>query len=594
MKITDKILVLLALTVFTACNDDFLDTVPQDEISAENFFNTASDLQLYIDGLHSVAGYGTFLGDQATDDVATTGAVELKNILIGSPSAENIGSGWSWGRLRQINFFLENFDKASIDDATKKHYEGIARFHRANFYYGKVRRYSDVPYYSRTLGANDEDLYKPRDSRAMVVDSVFKDIQFAALHIHEEAAGTEKVSKWAALHLLARMALHEGTYRKYHPELGLESTANTFLQMSANAAKQLIDSGNFSIYNTGSPNSDYATLFHADDQTSNPEAILVNIYDVEKEKTSGNSTVFGDYEQSATKSLMNNYLMQDGTRFSDQPGSDTYTYVQEFQNRDPRMSQTFVYPGWVRRNEPAPYIPEFNRNFTGYFQTKGYNNSSTNDNQGNDLIVMRYAETLLIYAEAQAELGVLTQSDLDISINKLRARVGMPDLNMVSANADIDPVIESNYPNVSGTNKGVIYEIRRERRSELALESFRLYDIHRWYAGKVLEKNPVGMYFPGLGKYDMTGDGVEDISIIASSEDIPSPKEQNALGVNLIYYKAGAFGDSAASIYLTDGTSGYMVANVDERTFEEPKYYYRPIPAHQIALNPQLVQIMGW
>ena len=594
MKITDKILVLLAFIAFSACNDDFLDTVPQDEISAENFFNTASDLQLYIDGLHAVAGYGTFLGDQGTDDVATTGAVELKNILIGSPSADNIGAGWTWGRLRDINYFLENFDKANVDDATKRHFEGIARFHRANFYYAKVRRFSDVPYYSKTLGADDEDLYKPRDPRTMVVDSVFNDIQFAAQHINEESAGTEKFSKWAALHLLARMALHEGTYRKYHPELGLESTASTFLQMSANAAKQLMDSGNFSVYNTGNPGSDYGALFNSEDHTSNPEAILVNIYDVEKEKTSGNGQVFGDYEQSATKSLMNNYLMQDGTRFSDQPGSDTFTYIQEFQNRDPRMSQTFVYPGWVRRNEPSAYIPEFNRNFTGYFQTKGYNNSEMNEDQGHDIIVMRYAETLLIYAEALAELGTLTQADLDDSINKLRARVGLPDLNMVMANADIDPIIESDYPNVTGANKGIIYEIRRERRSELALESFRLYDLHRWYAGKVLEKNQVGMYFPGLGKYDMTGDGVEDISIIASSDDIPSPKEQNSLGVNLIYYKAGVFGDPAASIYLTEGTSGYMVTGTDVRTFEEPKYYYRPIPAQQIALNPQLVQIMGW
>ena len=229
MKTINRILALLSITMLLmACNDDFLDTVPQDEISTENFFNTASDLQLYVDGLHSLAGYGKFLGDQGTDDVATTGAVELKNIMIGSPSAENINSGWNWGRLRQINFFLENFGKADVDDATKKHYEGIAKFHRANFYYAKVRRFSDVPYYSKTLGANDEDLYKPRDPRVMVVDSIFKDIQFAAQHIKEEAAGTEKLSKWAALHLLSRMALHEGTYRKYHPELGLESTANTF------------------------------------------------------------------------------------------------------------------------------------------------------------------------------------------------------------------------------------------------------------------------------------------------------------------------------------------------------------------------------
>jgi hypothetical protein len=92
----------------------------------------------------------------------------------------------------------------------------------------------------------------------------------------------------------------------------------------------------------------------------------------------------------------------------------------------------------------------------------------------------------------------------------------------------------------------------------------------------------------------MTGDGIEDISIIASSEDIPSPKETNSLGINLIYYKAGYFGDASASLFLTNGTSGNMVTSVDQPNFVEPKYYYRPIPAHQVALNPALKQIMGW
>jgi hypothetical protein len=167
-------------------------------------------------------------------------------------------------------------------------------------------------------------------------------------------------------------------------------------------------------------------------------------------------------------------------------------------------------------------------------------------------------------------------------------------LELSIANMNIDPSLENDFPNVSGTNKGIILEIRRERRVEFAAEAFRFDDLMRWHSGKILEEVPQGLYFPGLGKYDMTGDGVEDIQIISSTEDIPSPKETNSLGLDLIYYKAGYFGDSSASLLLSNGTSGNMVTSVDAPNFVEPKYYYRPIPAHQVALNPQLTQIMGW
>lgn len=584
-------LLLIVILAFVGCSDDFMDTSPESSLAKENFFNSESDLQLYINGLHSLPGYGLFLSDQGTDDMATTGAVEIKNIMIGNPSAENISGGWSWNRLRNINFFLENFDKADIEENTKNHFEGLAKYYRAEFYFNKIKRFSDVPWYSKTLNPNDEALFKPRDPRTLVVDSLISDIQFASQHIREETA-YGNINKWAALFLQSRIALYEGTFRKYHPELGLEGTANTYLEMASDAAKALIDSGNFEVYNTGNPNTDYATLFQSEDLSGISEAMLVNVYDVDKDKNSGSGTVFGDYEQSASKALINSYLMTNGTRFTDQPSFATMTFVEEFQNRDPRLSQTFVPPGWISAGSTNPYIQVLNKNFTGYHQQKGYNN--TTEAAGVDVAVYRYAEVLLIYAEAKAELGTLDQSDLDASVNRLRQRVGLPNLDIASANADIDPVLENDFPNVSGTNKGVILEIRRERRIEFAAESFRLDDINRWHAGKILERIPKGMYFPGLGKYDMTGDGVEDISIIASSEDIPSPKEQNSLGADLIYYKAGFFGDPNASLLLSNGTSGTMVTETAARNFQEPKYYYRPIPAHQVSLNPQLKQIMGW
>jgi hypothetical protein len=588
-----NIYILLVITCILAvgCNDDYLDTAPQDQLAKENFFNSESDLQLYINGIHYVSSDGIYDGDQGTDNTATTGAVEIKNMMLGDPSAENISSGWSWGYLRSINFFLENYSKADIDETSKKHFEGVAKYYRAEDYFSKVRRFSDVPWYSKTLSVEDEDLYKPRDSRALVVDSIIKDIQFASNNIREDVA-FGNIHKWAALMLEARIALHEGTFRKYHPELGLESTADRFFQIAEDATLELMNSGKFDIFNTGDATTDYFSMFQSESLAGNSEAILVNVYDAEKDKNSGSGSVFGDYEKSPSKALIDSYLMADGSRYTDKASYGTETFVQEFESRDPRLYQTFAYPGFTTYNGVTPYIQLLNKNFTGYHQIKGYYFS--NDDEGFDMPAFRYAETLLIYAEAKAELGTLTQADVDISINKLRARVDLPDLNLSAANLNADPVMETRFPNVSGTNKGVIFEIRRERRVELAMESMRLDDINRWSAGKVLEIIPVGMYFPGLGNYDMTGDGVEDISIIASGSSIPSPKETNSLGVELIYYKAGLFGDSSANLYLSNGTSGNMVTDDKVRNFIEPKYYYRPVPAHQVALNPALTQIMGW
>ncbi|QOD60708.1 RagB/SusD family nutrient uptake outer membrane protein [Polaribacter haliotis] len=588
-----QLILLITLGLFIiSCNDNFLDTAPEAQISKENFFNSESDLQLYINGIHTLpSGGALFQGDQGTDDMATTGAVEIKNIMVGTPSAETITSGWFWGGLRSINFFLENFEKADVEDNVKNHFEGLAKYYRANFYFTKVKRYSDVPWYSKTLNPEDEDLFKPRDPRTMVVDSLMSDIRFASENIRENV-DLGGIHKWAALMLEARIALYEGSFRKYHPELGLEGTANKYFEIARNAVQELMDSGEFQIYNTGNPNTDYEALFQSENLAGNPEAILINVYDVEKNRNSGWGNAFGNYEQSPSKALMNSYLMNDGSRFSDKIGYNTLPFVEEFKDRDPRLAQTFVFPGWVRAGGSSAYVQELNKNFTGYHQHKGINN--TVESAGVDVAVFRYAEALLIFAEAKAELGTLTQADLDLTVNKIRERVALPNMNLVMANANIDPILEGNYPNVSGANKGVILEIRRERRVEFAAEGFRFDDVMRWHAGKILEEIPQGMYFPALGKYDMTGDGVDDIHILASGDDIPVPKETNSLGADLIYYKAGAFGDPAASLLLSNGTSGYMVTGTTPQNFEEPKYYYRPIPVHQVALNPELKQIMGW
>ena len=213
----------------------------------------------------------------------------------------------------------------------------------------------------------------------------------------------------------------------------------------------------------------------------------------------------------------------------------------------------------------------------------------------NDLPVYRYGEVLLICAEAKAELGTLTQEDLDISINIIRDRVDLPALNLAIANNDIDPIQAAQYPNVSGTNKGVILEIRRERRVELALEGNRLQDIHRWAVGELLAKAPQGVYISGLGAYDVTGDGIPDYAFLASKNDespiadLPADQRENLT----IYY----LDENANAFYLSEGTQGFIMFATDRdnpRKWIDPQYYYRPISVQDQLLNPSLEQVFGW
>lgn len=588
----------LILLLGTACNDEFLDRFPETSIGKENFFNSEEDLAIYINNLYDFPGWGLYVADgyNTTDNASNTGNTELKTMMTTDPNASTVTSGWNWGELRTINFFLENFDKADIPQEALDHFEGLARFFRARFYIEKVKRYSDVPWYDQVLNTDDEEaLYKGRDSRSMVVDRIFEDFQFAVDHIRADQPDGA-VNQWVAMTFMARFALYEGTYRKYHPELELQSSADAYLQSARDLAQQIMDSGRYSLYTTGNPDQDYHDLFVNANLNGNPEVILNNIA-ISELKNSGNSgTIFGNYETSPSKDLLQTYLMDDGSFYTEQPGYEDNLFVEEFANRDKRLSQTYAYPGWelIRTGTYAQgggiYVQQLAKNFSGYHQIKGYVNSREQEVINNvDVPVLRYAEVLLIYAEAQAELGTLDQSILDATVNLIRERVGMPSLTM---DAVSEPVQQARYPGISDP---LLLEIRRERRIELAMEGFRFDDLMRWGAGHLLEQEPQGLYFPGLGKYDLTGDGVADIILIDQNESIPTgeDKELNANGVPLIYYRTGLQGTDAG-VYLSEGTSGTVETIRERGTFIDPKYYYRPIPQTHVTVNPALTQIFGW
>jgi hypothetical protein len=219
MKIMKKIIyTILSVLIFSACNDDYLDRFPETEIGKENFFKSEEDLRIYVNSMYNFPGVGMYTGDAATDNATTTGNTELKTMMVSTPTSETILAGWDWDQLRNINFFLENFNNNDLPDETLNHYEGLARFFRANFYMEKVKRYSNVPWYDYTINTDDEaSLMKTQDSREMVVEKVFEDYQFAVNHV-EANQPSGAVNKWVVLSYMARNALYEGTYRKYHTE----------------------------------------------------------------------------------------------------------------------------------------------------------------------------------------------------------------------------------------------------------------------------------------------------------------------------------------------------------------------------------------
>ena len=595
------IIIIFLFSTLAACKKNFLDRYPQTVIAPQLYFKTQSDLDLYVNGLLSLPGAdGIYVNssDGTTDDYGNISTYTLASIMQGTIDASNVPDYWSWGRLRNINYFLDNYQTAAVSQDIKDHYAGLARFYRAQFYMTMVQQYNNVPWYGHAIDPNDSAaLYKPSDSRSLVVDSIMSDLDFAANHVDADVpAGTPGL--WAVKSYYARYALYEGTYREYHPELNLQTTASTYLQIAQKQASDIMASGNFSL----DPN--YSDLFNSTDLSNNSEVILNQPYDGNIQGSgSGDNTVNGNQiygVQFPSRGLMQDFGMADGSKFTAVPGYDTMEFVTEFKNRDPRLYVTYFSPGFekaVSSGTPQPYVPVLGAGKTGYYQLKGYINSTDGISIANiDVPIMRYAEVLLIYAEASAELGTLTQADIDNTIVLLRNRAKLtnPEISMSAANGNPDPLLAAKYPNVTGANKGIILEIRREKRVEFALEGQRQDDLFRWAAGPTcIAPYPEGLYFPGLGKYDLTGDGIPDIELISASTPIPSPGETNPLGVAIIYYQVSSYGNNS-NVWLANGTSGVTVTGGPARSFIEPKDYYLPIPASEIALNPNLKQVFGW
>lgn len=579
------ILPLLILSLaFASC--DLLNTSPGSEISPKDYFRTETDLQMFTNTFYNnlldKAPY-----EQQSDHYIN---MNLADRLRGGTFRQvpNTGGGWSWGDLRKMNTLLGNIDQCS-DSLVRVKYIAVTRFFRAFFYFEKIKRFGDVPWVDRELETNAPELYKPRDSREFVMARMIEDIDYAIENL-SESISTYRLCKWTALALKAQLCLYEGTFRKYHGITYPEHDYNYYLTLAAEAAKQIMDSGKYRLAK------DYLHLFA--DPDADPGEYILAIRNDAGIPVFNNSTSYATMPTQGrpglTKKFVDSFLMKDGTRFTDKPGWETMQFKEEVADRDLRLACCMVTPGYKRIGGTGVLSPDLGASTTG-FQIAKYVMDCTLPNVNrvemsyNDMPVYRLAEIYLIYAEAKAENGTITQEDLDKSVNIIRKRVRMPDMKLAESNANPDPYLfseEYGYKNVTGDNKGIILEIRRERSVELAQESKRWDDLMRWKEGLCINQKMYGMYFPGAGEYDLSGDNIPDICLY--SGDKPKSKVKG-----IVFLKIG--GDITEGVILSEGSKGCIDPQQNNKhEFDEGRDYFYPIPTNERILNKSLTQNPGW
>jgi len=589
MKLNYLWFLALILSI-TACEK--LDQEPQSTTSKPAVFGSENGLQLYTNSFYSMLPGNSTSLDAMSDYLAVK---SVSNFIQEGVFAPNLSSGWTWGDLRNINYFIENNVDPKLSPDVRKNYTALARFFRAYFYFEKVKRFGDVPWINKPLAVNDPALFAGRDSRTLVMDSVLADLDYAIanLRINNESSRST-ITKDVANALKSRICLFEGTFRKYHTQLNLQGTSAAWLNHAASASKAVMDRNAYTINTNGGPGVSYRLVFTSNAPVAT-EVLLASISDQTLNVLNDanwwwTSGTYGA-KASFTRTFINTYLNIDGTPFTSNPNYPTMLFKDEVKNRDLRLKQTIRLGDYKRISGgvqvPAP--PLFSYTFTGYQPIKWtlddmyYDAGRLNTNS---IALFRYAEILLNYAEAKAELGTLTDSEWASTVGTLRRRAGITGgLNTKPMVAD--PYLVANY--FSGISDPTILEIRRERGIELSLEGHRFNDILRWKRGELMQQEWNGFYVPALNTpMDLNEDGILDVAFYQGAK--PNP---GVAGVTYVDVSSTISG-KVNSQKLKNGTSGELTWMTEiSRKWNDKQYLY-PIPQADLLLNPKLGQNPGW
>lgn len=559
------IISLLGLfTIISACEDDWLNRAPLDQVTEESFFKTPQDFIVYVNRFHPSTGGTYSWGDPHTDILVYSNNPPSR--LAGDITI-NDGPGYNYSNIRRVNYLLDQIEKWEGDFEDIQQAAGEAHYFRAYYYWELLKDFGDVHWIEDVLLMDSPELYSTRDPRNVVADNIIADLDTAAMYLQSDRGdGYSRLPKWFALLLQSRVALYEGTWQRYHDNtvFGVSNPdPDKYLNKAVEAAEEIMDSGLYSLHSTGDPANDYYNTFNWRDFTDNPEAMRWTKMDLTQDIDAGRKLFYLAYPEHKgfTKELVDQYLSIDGQPIA---VSSLYqgdnTIEDEVQNRDPRFDQSIFTqdnPLYIYEDGSIDY---YNVTFERFFQDISHSNATGyhvrkqyyeyrqyHDTQHEETSTLndRYAEVLLNFAEAKAELGTLTQTDLDRSVNLLRDRVGMPHLEL--GNITTDP--NWKYPDLSP----LINEIRRERLVELAGENFRMDDLFRWAAME---------YLTGTRAIGAKADQFHHDPELPLTEDGHLDVFQN--------------------VY----PNGYQ--------FNLERDYLWPIPESQIRLNPEIGQNPGW
>lgn len=567
---------LLIIIFLSGCNDNFLDKYPLDTVTHGTYWKTEDQLRAALypcyEGLQfELIVYPSVFGDDVVWGSLSSGLSKVPGGRHTAMDGFPLTSFWSYtyGHIFNCNNFLDHYNAAEIDQDVKDVYAAEVKVLRALQYFWLTSYWGDVPLVTKVITASEA--YGPRTPKAEVIEFILKDLEWAAEKLGSEIQTGEnlgRINKWGALALTARIALQ-----------------NEMWELAASAAKEIIDNSPHELY------SNYGDLYqlagNSEVNPANKEAMIYSLYvdNLRMNNLSNYTCTAVDYIRlNPSKRLVDAYLCSDGKpaktgleyyQNTNVTTSDRYPYPEQhyvdyFTERDPRMAMTLYTPGdeWPGGDDGDPdvdggnelfQLPRFavlqNNNRLGAngltgFYFKKYNSlelAGQYNRDHNNINVIRYAEVLLIYAEALFNIQgeTLTQDQIDMTINQLRNRVGMHPMKLTELQA---------------WGMDLKTELHRERRVEMSMDGMRYFDVLRWREGeKFLGKAMVGpslaVCMNDLGKNPFPDNGTDEFG-------------------DIIYEKSVAEG------------------GLDN--FDPSKHYLWPVPYAERVKNPDLGQNPGW
>ncbi len=561
-------LLSLAACLLSSC-DDMLNKLPRDTfINNKDFWSSSNSVESYTNkfydnyvGYDQNGNFGWFYFKTLSDDQANSGFDNWTFTTVPSTS-----SYWTNGfrEVRRANYVIQNVATSALPASEKHYYTAVARLNRAWAYYQLVREYGNVQWLDEVItNPDDPHVYGERTDRDVVMDSVLLDLDYAIEYLPTVTDKT-KWSKHMALAMKGDVCLYEGTFAKYRTADDNGIAANPerstkYLQHAADATDALIDSKSYSltpqygeVYNSTSLGSGSETIFYRNYEKNLVMHSLIAWTCCSSEQYGITKDAFDAFLFTDGKPLATTSLNKDDCATLNAQGY--YSVSAPLSVRDKRLAIlvdsiiSFKGHGWARVDNSGKAPGDPMTSSTGYTIRK-YDNLSlekyyrTNTTTGyTDAPLYWYAVVLLNNAEAKAELGTISQSDLDRTINPLLQRAGIPAMDLYPA---ADPANQMNVSNL-------LWEIRRCRRCELMTDNwYRYWDLVRWHQ---LDKIDNGKY-PNIN-----------------------------LGANLTNVKEPE---------VTVNAANYIVVCKQTRRYD-PKYYLFPVPTNELNLNKNNRPNPGW